>query len=153
MRNLPNELPDMSSPVPKRWIPVPSDEALWLKDCLAQIGWEVMLETFIAPVAIGKWPVDLYLPIFDQFHVRVPGRPKLHWGVAIEVDGFQHDFGVQLARDLRRDPYIRATGVHLWRFKNWQLHTNADAWSAAQWVTEYCNWRLENPTAPQPTVF
>lgn len=62
--------------------------------------------------------------------------------MAIEVDGFTHDFKDQIVYDEDRQKFIESKGIIVLRFNSQQLFDDAD--EVANYIYSYCNNLLKN---------
>jgi len=60
---------------------------------------------------IGHYIVDFYCP-----------EKRL----VVEVDGDVHAYGEQIIRDKEREDYLKALGLQIIRYRNWDILTNLE---------------------------
>ena len=107
------------------------------------------LRKHMSPSEVRLWSVLRLRPEGLQFRKQHPFGPVVFdffcksAGVAIEVDGFAHDFGDGPARDRRRDQWARGQGVETLRIPAEEVRRNLEGV-----VTHIVNRCLERTPPP-----
>ena len=85
---------------------VSAERLLWSKIRNRQLGVK-----FKRQYSVGNYVIDFYCP-----EIRL----------GIEIDGSTHSTSIEIARDLKRENYLRKTGIKIKRFTNVDVFENLD---------------------------